>query len=253
MKTKLAGIAAAGVLCAVLATGMACADTQQVAREYAADVALDIGVDGQVTAVALPVDVPAMLVGPAQNAMKRWRFKSPVRDGHAVTARTYARTRLQLVQQPDGNYGLRVMFRSNGPKLTYGQPPRYPLDEIRHRNEGRLIMEAVAQPDGRLTDVHMIKHRFSDTHFSAFQQSVMTALAHCRVTPEWVDGKPVATRIQIPFVFELNYVSRAEALSRQVRPQADRAATGDGGSSAPADEVVALDSPVQPLEGNPHS
>lgn len=233
MKTGLARTAVAGVLCALLGAGVVHAEDQQVAREYTANVALDVDGKGQVTGVALPAEVPAMLTGPAQEAMKQWRFKPPVRDGHAVTARTYARTSLQA-------------------KL-FIPPPRYPMEELRHRSEGSLIMEAIVHPDGTLTDIRMVKHHFSDVHFSAFQQSVMTALAHCPATPELVNGKPVATRIRIPFTFKLNYVSRADALSTPVKREADRGPAGDSESSAPADEVVALDSPVQPLEGNPHS
>src|SRR5690349_8257576 len=159
MKARVATGAVAGAMVAVFGwnaarAAMPSASDPQVAREYRAEVALDIDVRGQVAAVQLPANVPAVLTGAAREAIGHWRFKPPVRDGHPATARTWARVTLQLLRQPDGNYGLRAVFGSNGPKLTFTRLPEYPRNELRQRGQGRLVMEAIVHPDGTLTDIH---------------------------------------------------------------------------------------------------
>lgn len=215
---------------------------QQVAREYRAEVALDIDAHGQVTAVQLPADLPPVLAGPAREAIGHWRFEPPVRGGHAVTARTWARVRLQLLRQSDGNYGLRAVYGSNGPGLTFARRPDYPRNEIRQRGQGRLVMEATVQPDGTLTDVQMASYRFNHPDPGAFRTSAETVMRYAHAQPELVDGKPVATRIQVPFVWALQSITRGEALSRQVSKETT---PGIDSGSRPIGEVVALDSPVR--------
>lgn len=247
MKARVATGAVAGAMVAVFGwnaarAAMPSASDPQVAREYRAEVALDIDVRGQVAAVQLPANVPAVLTGAAREAIGHWRFKPPVRDGHPATARTWARVTLQLLRQPDGNYGLRAVFGSNGPKLTFTRLPEYPRNELRQRGQGRLVMEAIVHPDGTLTDIHMASHRFNHPDPGAFRQSAEAVMQHVRAQPELVDGKPVATRVQVPFVYVLKSISRGEALSRKTHKEA--AEPADPGFS-PIGEVVALDSPVQ--------
>lgn len=219
-----------------------------VAREYRAQVALDIDTDGKVSGIQLPQDVPAMLAAPAREAIARWRFKPPVRDGHAVTARTYVRLVLQLVRQADGNYGLRAVYRANGPRLILTQLPQYPLNELRQRGQGTIVMEAIVHPDGTLSDIHMASHRINHPGPGAFVTSAQAVMQHAHAQPELVAGQPVATRIQVPFVYALQSVSRSEALSRQ---EAKDGAPATAEAPQSVGEPVALDSPVQLIAGPP--
>lgn len=214
----------------------------QVAREYRAQVALDIDTDGKVSGIQLPQDVPPMLAAPAREAIARWRFKPPVRDGHAVTARTYVRLILQLVRQMDGNYGLRAVYRANGPRLILTQLPQYPRNELRQRGQGTIVMEAIVRPDGTLSDIHMASHRINHPGPGAFVTSAEAVMQHAHAQPELVAGQPVATRIQVPFVYALQSVSRSEALSIGA---AKDGAPATAESPGPVGEAVALDSPVQ--------
>ncbi|MGN2243600.1 energy transducer TonB [Frateuria sp. GZRR33] len=250
--TGRTGRVAAWALCALLAAGIvqarATAADAQVAREYRAEVALDIATDGKISAIQLPQEVPAILTAPAREAIARWRFKPPVRDGHAATARTYVRLVLQLVRQADGNYGLRAVYRSNGPRLSFPVLPRYPLDELRRRGQGSVVMEAIVHPDGTLTDIHAASHRINHPNPGAFIKSAEAVMRHALAEPERVDGKPVTTRIQVPFVYALHSISRSEALSRQAREETAPVAS-DGFN--PIGEAVALDSPAQLVTGPP--
>lgn len=219
-----------------------------IAREYRAEITLDIDAQGEVAAIGLPTEVPPMLASPARDAIGHWRFKPPVREGRAMSARTYAQVALQLLRRADGNYGLRVLFRSNGPKLSFTRLPEYPRNEIRRLGQGKLVMEAIVHPDGTLSDLHMASYRFNHPNPGAFLKSAEAVMQQAQAQPELVDGKPVPTRIQVPFVYALQTISRSEALSRQARKDASAPADPDFDSIG---QVVALDSPVQLIADPP--
>lgn len=244
-----AGVARVAMLWAMLVIpGWAAhAVDRQVVRTYHLQAGLDVDTGGQVTRVDLPGEIPAVLGAPAQEAIKRWRFKPPVRAGHAVTARTYAWVDLELVKRPDGNYGVAVSYVKNGPALAL-QPPRWPMVQ----GDGSLTMEAVVQPDGSLTDANLV----ASSGFSSplvrkqFVLAVEDAIGRSHALPELVDGKPVATRMQIPVVFERHDGPSGRAKAKTA-PAPDQP-TG-AGSEAPqlSGQAVALDSPVQPVDVGP--
>lgn len=244
-----AGLARGAALAAVLVLSACAAHAAdgEVVRTYHVQAGLNIDTAGQVAQVDLPGEVPAVLGAPAQATIKRWRFKSPVRDGHAVTARTYVRLVLQLVRQADGNYGLRAVYRANGPKLILAQLPAYPRNELRQRGQGTIVMEAIVHPDGTLSDIHMASHRINHPGPGAFVTSAAAVMRHAHAQPELVDGQPVATRIQVPFVYALQSISRSDALSIEAGKKDASAPAGSG----PVGDPVALDSPVQPVEVGP--
>lgn len=241
-----AGLAREVVLWAalVLPGAPARAADGRVVQTYHLQAGLDVDTAGQVARVELPAEIPAVLSAPAQEAIKRWRFKPPMRHGRAVTARTYAWIDLVLVKRPDSSYGVVVRYIKNGPALAL-RPPRWPMEQV----DGRLTMAAVVQPDGSLTDIRLVASEFSSPR--ARKQcalAVEEAIRHSRALPERVDGKPVATRVQIPVTF----TTQASAGVAGARP--DR--TKDAGAEARetpelSGQAVALDSPVQPLVAEP--
>jgi len=248
------GLAAAAAItagAALLGGAAVQADTPaadgRVAREYRAQVALDVGTDGRISVIELPPEIPAVLAGPARDAIGHWQFKPPMRGGHAVTARTYVRVALQVVQQAGGTYGLRAVYRSNGPGLGFPKRPEYPREELRQRGQGSLVMEAIVQPDGALTDIHVASHRINHPNPGAFIKSAEAVMRAAVAQPERVDGQAVATRVQVPFVYALQRISRSEALSR---PSENQGPPASGGFD-PIGEPVALDSPVQRIAQPP--
>ena len=184
---------------------------QQVVRSYRADVALDIDTQGQVTHATPPDDLPPMFGAPIKEAALRWRFKPVTKSGVAVTARTYARIKLEVLQQAPGKYGVRVVCLSNGPSLIFMRAAKFPADMVRTRTEGKVQVEAIAQPDGSVTDVKVTDSSISGERVGTakhsadvFERSARTAMQYMRAKPEWIDGKPVATRIKLPIAFNLN-------------------------------------------------
>lgn len=202
----------------LLALGSASVAHAQLAeRSFRYDLALDIDTHGHVARVTLPDGVPAPFEAPLEKAASGWVFKAPLRDGVAVTARTYARVRLVLVPQDKQHYGLRIDELSNGPSLIFTRNPTYPPEAIRNRAEGTVYMSALVQPDGHLTRIVPTKAELS--HYGAlstqratrlFAQSAEEAMQTMQAKPEWVDGKPVSTVIVLPVSFGLNRVIGAD-------------------------------------------
>ena len=173
-----------------------------------------------------------------------WEPQISLEDG---LTRTYAWIDLDLIKRPDGNYGVEVSYVKNGPALAL-QAPRWPMVQ----GDGRLTMEAVVQPDGSLTDIKLVASEFSSPIArKQFGLAVETALRHSHALPELVDGKPIATRMQIPVSFEKHEGPPIDAKAKVANQTAHAPAPL---ASAPDDMsglAVALDSPVQPISGSP--
>jgi len=213
MRTVFAGLF---MLSCCMGTAMA----QQVVRSYRADVALDIDTQGQVAHATLPDDLAPMFDAPIQEAVSRWRFKPVMKDGIAVTARTYARIKLDVLQQAQDKFGVRVICLSNGPSLTFMQAPKFPADMMRTRTEGTVQMEAIVQPDGSVTDIRATDAKISGGRIGgpehskdAFRRAALAAMQHMQAKPEWIDGKPIATAISLPLAFGLNSAASGSGAS----------------------------------------
>lgn len=219
------------------------AQAQEIEREWPAQVALDVDPAGQVVAAKLPADIPDALVKAANEVMSRWRFKPVQRDGHAVSAKTYARVKLQAVKRGTGTFGLQVVYLSNGPRLYPTVAPYYPLRESNH-SEGALLIEAVVQTDGRIDDIKVVESHFSGgPRQSLFSKSAVEAVSRWHADPEYVDGHPVATHIQLPMTFCLSRDGCREPIP-ELKLQRKPAATS---ASLPLalGESIALDSPLE--------
>lgn len=217
---------------------------QPAAREWRAEVALDVDQAGQVVAVELPDTIPDVLATSAREVISRWRFKPVLVDGHAVSARTYARVKVQVVKRDAGTFGVQVVYSSNGPRVKPSVAPYYPLRETNH-GEGSLLMEATVKPDGRIEDIKVVESHFSGPRKGLFSRSAEQAVKQWQADPEYVDGHPVATRIQLPMKFCLG---RDGGCKERVQPLKllRHAETDLALSSQPLGEAVALDSPLQP-------
>jgi TonB family protein len=224
---------------------------QEVAREVMAEAALDVAPGGQVAHVQFLREIPEVLARPASEVMTHWRFEPVRREGRLVGAKTYARVKVQVVKLGEDRYGVQVLYRSNGPRLRPTVAPDYPLSETNH-GEGRLLAEAVVQPDGTLSHVEIVESHFSGgPREKLFRRSVMEAMQRWHADPEAVDGQAVATRIQIPITFCLGAnggcseslpplklwhpVDKSQALS----------------SPTSLGEAVAVDSPLKPSAVSP--
>lgn len=224
-----------------------CALAQDVVRSYRTSVALDIGAEGQVIKATPADDLVLALVGPVQKTVGSWRFTPVMRDGKAVAARTYAAVLVELVQQSKDSYGVRVRYKSNGPRIHYSKAPLYPPEAIRARSMGTIVMALTVRPDGSFADIHKVRAKFSNGTVASFEKSIQHMIRHATAEPEQVDGQTVATHLEIPYVFNLKIFTSNRPVMSPSPEQRDEADEANPAAGVP----VVLDSPVAPLEVGP--
>lgn len=237
---KIATICA-GLLALACVLPLRAADVR--AKSY--QVGADVDAQGRVTATQFDADVPASIANVLTAAMKQWSFVPAKRDGQAVPAHTFIRLVLKAIPDAQGQYSLRIRFRSNGPRLDRAMAPRYPADAIRSGESASLQLEGTVQADGHLSDLSVSGEYSNPRTKREFKQNVLEAAKEWRFTPEAVDGQTVATRMRIPFHFEIDRhpPSKTQPLTAWIDDD-------DGGAQSGVplarDQEVALDSPLQP-------
>lgn len=217
-----------------------CALAQKAIRQYRTTIQLDIDAHGMVDRVGMPEPLPEVLVAPVRQTVADWRFKPPEIDGHPVSARTWAYVTVQVVKRPNHGYGVRVVYRDNGPKITYRYPPAYPLRARKLHYEASLLISATIEPDGSLDDVHLVDKRGKGVPI--FLRAVRRAFEHWHASPMLVNGKPAATHVQVPITFERNMFGGGDR--RNVKPGFPLPPWMKGVSGEP----FATDSPLQRLQ-----
>lgn len=222
--------------------------SQQVAREWQAEVALDVDVAGQVAKVTYLNEIPEAIAKPAGAVMTHWRFKPVQKDGHTVAARTYAFVKLQVVPRDPATYGLRVVYGSNGPRLRPTASP-FPLSGgLLASSPGALLIEAVVQPDGHVNQVQVIESHFTH-HEHLIDSAAAKAIGQWRADPEYVDGTPIATRVQIAAVNCGTAKNDCDAYSNALKLR--HRSTVPGAPAPSGGQSVALNSPLEPLSVQP--
>lgn len=218
-------------------------------REKFYTIGADVDTNGHVIATQVDADVSAPLAATLAAAVKQWQFVPAKRDGQPVPAHTFAYVKLQAIPDARGQYGLRISFEGNGPRLHNLQsPPHFPRKGANARESAFLMIDATAQPDGRLTDM-MVSSRFEAWPVRGyFKSAVLDAAKRWYVQPEQVDGKPVATQLRIPVNFVLGGADFTTEQIRILREAAGKEAAEDdpSGIPLPSERNVALDSPLQP-------
>lgn len=210
-------------------------------------VGANVDAQGKVTATQFDADVSAGVASVLTAALKQWSFVPAKQDGQAVPAHTFIRVRLKATPDAQGQYALRISFVGNGPRLDRAVAPRYPASAIRSGESASLLLQGTVQADGHLSNLNVSGKSSSPRTMREFKQNVLEAAKEWRYTPETVDGQSVATRMRIPFHFNIT----SSPPSKTEPP----AAWGDDDDAQPGapparDQDVALDSPLQPQSVN---
>lgn len=94
------------------------------------------------------------------------------------------------------------------PQLTKPTPivkvaPKYPLDYRMAAKDGKVVVEAILDEAGNLSDVTVV-----ESTGRGFERNTLTALKDWKFTPALYDGAAIPVRLRIPFSFEIDTSTR---------------------------------------------
>lgn len=158
-----------------------------------------------------------------------------------MSVRTWIYAKVEIVRRPDDHYGLRVVYRKNGPKIFNSLAPDYPKRALKLLKQADLLMEVRVNSDGSLDQIHMVDSR-GDAKL--FVNSLRKTMKRWHASPMLVNGKPAISHVRLHVSFKIN--DRDQQSHQQT----------DHGESAwedfPRGVPVAVDSPLQaPVGANP--
>ena len=210
---------------------------------------VEVNAEGKVTAVQPDAKLTPAVAQAIQATVGAWRFVPPVHDGQSVGGVTYVQIGACAV---DVDGGLRMAFdyQGNGPRRQGPPTPRPPssMRQIRPGETARMKLTYRVGADG-VGEVESVDRISGKADISkAFGSSLRDWIGASTFEPELVAGKPVATRMSLPFEFTVLKLDRARA---RMGPKAvEQALAAERptcqtalGNAGKQDRAVALDSP----------
>ena len=85
-------------------------------------------------------------------------------------------------------------------------PPAWPLGEKRRGAQGRVTLHFTVEADGKVSKAAVIR----SSGYPALDQAARDALAQCAFQPETLDGKPVASKVIMPYQWINESVDKVE-------------------------------------------
>lgn len=233
MKTAL-------LITALLASSLAVA-AEPLSFRAEAKVAVDAS--GKPTSIQVSEDLPLAVRGFIEKRVASWTFSPPRRGSLVADGVTYLRLGACAIPEAGGGYRLGVDFKSNGPKLETQSAPAYPAAAQRAGKEADLIAKLIIEPDGRAELQSIESSSGPLPRRDGFSEPIRDWVGTLHYLPEQLDGKPVATRLEIPITFSLGGDMR-----RQLKTQAQRSPECQlAASNGPEQEPLVMDSPIQVL------
>ena len=85
-------------------------------------------------------------------------------------------------------------------KMISANPPRYPMDSRRAREQGTVVLSVLLSTDGRVSDISVAR----SSGFSRLDRAALDAVRGWRWSPVVRDGNPVLARglVTIPFILQ---------------------------------------------------
>lgn len=180
-------------------------------------VRLLINENGEVESTEIVSGNP-VLASAAADAMKKWKFKPYIRNGHAVKARTsvpwdfafseniHDEASAAIQNPPDGGKSavgeaplvrLRVSQGVLDGKLLHRVQPVYPPEARRKYIQGDVLLQAIIGKDGLLKDLKLISGP------AELAEAAMGAVQQWRYRPFLLKGEPVEVETIITVKFHM--------------------------------------------------
>ncbi|KFN43642.1 hypothetical protein [Arenimonas oryziterrae] len=192
--------------CCLLVTAFAVSATRAQDRESTLLFRVEIDAAGAIVRASPLSDIPEAVQRAVLAAAKPLHFDPAKVAGKPVPSATTLSLTVVFERQPEGGFRLRLTQASNGLKAALIAEPKYPSEELRQQNDALVVVRLQVREDGS-TDAKAPGYErvyLSQTSSRAeqrFKHAIETVLADTRFDLDYVDGKPVASAIRIPFRF----------------------------------------------------
>jgi TonB family protein len=186
------------LLAAVAATFPAFgADTDRI-EIPSAIVQLTITPEGRPDEIEIDPTLDPKLVDFLSRAIEGWQFEPATRNGRPATARTTLSIRMSArTAEPDGKIRVQIDSATTGPGYAKAGPPRYPVEALRKRQAGEVVVEAEVDANGRVTSARIARSNAG----RLLERSALDAVKRWVLIPETVDGIPIASTALLPVTF----------------------------------------------------
>lgn len=85
-------------------------------------------------------------------------------------------------------------------KMIRAEPPRYPIESRRKREQGTVVLSVILAPDGSVADISVA----TSSGFASLDKAALVAVRRWRWSPTLRSGAPVMVRglVEIPFILK---------------------------------------------------
>ncbi len=156
---------------------------------FPADVKVSVDASGKLAAVEVLTDLPPPVKAFIEKRVATWSFSPPKRGAVTGAGVTYLNLGACALPVDGGGYRLAVDLKHNGPSLTGGTMPRYPMSDMVSGRGAVVEAKLVVNEDGRATleDIRYKKGRnYGSTSFDA---SMRTFVRSLHFAPEQLAGQ----------------------------------------------------------------
>lgn len=138
----------------------------------------------------------ALLNQAAMNAVKLWEYKPGSFNGTPTDDEITVEVTFSLSRKEQETAAASLPEKSPV-RPVYQVAPAYPVDAELVALAGEVMVEFVVSEAGEVQDPRVVK-----TTHSVFNTAAINAIKQWGFLPARVDGRPKATRMQVPFIFK---------------------------------------------------
>jgi periplasmic protein TonB len=150
----------------------------------------------------------------------------------------------KVVEPPKGP--VRVGGKISEPKKTHNVAPTYPEMAKRARVQGTVILEATISPQGRVTDVKVLRG------IPMLDEAAMSAVRQWTYSPTLLNGSPVPVIMSVTVNFKLDGSGGMDtSVQRAAKPTKDEPKAAKAEPAAPAQQPPPAAAPAAPAPAAP--
>jgi TonB family protein len=165
---------------------------------------LSLDPSGNITRLELPDDeMGSALYDKMEPVVRGWHFTPGKLDGQPAPTNTALTVVVTFEPSESDGYRVRILSAKTGGAPKHLVAPRYPVEAIRMRRDGLVLLKIDHDVDGHIVSISRIAHKEGDWVDQKLVNASLAAAKQWAFDPETVGGHPVAGSVVMPFCFTL--------------------------------------------------